>query len=95
MNKYKFALLCAAALFAPASKGAVTSANADGYLDRAVRMYVGHNYEGCLDQLSQLLRMDISIPCVKKPNCTLIWPISISTILTPLRYLRPRHIAMK
>lgn len=60
MNKYKFALLCAAALFAPASKGAVTSANADGYLDRAVRMYVGHNYEGCLDQLSQLLRMDIS-----------------------------------
>lgn len=59
MNKYKFALLCAAALFAPASKGAVTSANADGYLDRAVRMYVGHNYEGCLDQLSQLFRMDI------------------------------------
>ena len=59
MNKYKFALFCVAVLFAPASKGAVTSANAEGYLDRAVRMYANQNYAGCIDQLSQLFRMDI------------------------------------
>ena len=58
MRGHKLAMLCLASASMLAAQNATTSAGADGYLSRGIRMYDNRNFTGCIDQLSELKRLD-------------------------------------
>ncbi len=58
MKRQKLAILCLASASVLAAQNATTSAGADGYLSRGIRMYDNRNYAGCIDQLSELKRLE-------------------------------------
>lgn len=57
MKKYKLAILCLASASALTAQNAITSAGAEGYLSRGLRMYGDKNYTGCIDQLTEMKRL--------------------------------------
>lgn len=58
MKGHQLAILCLASSAMLSAQDAVTSAGADGYLSRGIRMYDNKNFSGCIDQLSELKRLE-------------------------------------
>lgn len=58
MKRYKLALLCLAPASLMSAQNAACDAGAEGYLSRGIGMYENKNYNGCIDQLTQLKRME-------------------------------------
>ena len=58
MKGQKLAILCLASAAMLSAQNAATSAGADGYLSRGIHMYGNKNYTGCIDQMSELKRME-------------------------------------
>lgn len=53
-------MLCMASAAALTAQNAVTSTDANGYLERGLRMFDNKNYVGCIDQLSMLRNIEVS-----------------------------------
>ena len=51
-------MLCLASASMLSAQNATTTAGADGYLSRGIRMYDNKNFTGCIDQLSELKRLE-------------------------------------
>ncbi len=49
------------AIIATGASGQINSADAIGFLNRGVAMFNDHNYNGCIDQLSQMRQLDASL----------------------------------
>ena len=58
MRGHKLAMLCLASASMLSAQNATTTAGADGYLSRGIRMYDNKNFTGCIDQLSELKRLE-------------------------------------
>ena len=53
-------MLCMASAATLTAQNAVTSTDANGYLERGLRMFDNKNYVGCIDQLSMLRNIEVS-----------------------------------
>ena len=51
-------MLCLASASMLSAQNATTTVGADGYLSRGIRMYDNKNFTGCIDQLSELKRLE-------------------------------------
>ena len=60
MNK-KLIISAIAATALLSATGQINSPKNDGYYDRAMFMYQDENYQGCIDQMSRLLKMNPTI----------------------------------